>query len=333
MALKIQTVIMAAGEGTRMRSKKSKVLHEILGRTLLDWMLHAAPESTEKPVVIVGRNEEQVRAVYGDRILYAVQKERLGTGHAVMMAQDEIERSDADAVLIIAGDMPLFRSDFLEDLCRPVLEGKADAAVLTAIFDDPTGYGRILRDSEGHITGVVEQKDATEEERAIREVNVSGYCVKRDVLIDALGKLTNDNAQHEYYLTDIIYHMVQAGKSVLPVICGDPDACLGINDRAQLAVAAKKMQERINLAHMKNGVTLEDPQNTYIGADVQIGRDTVIGPGCILRGKTVIGEDCVLTGACIITDSVIGDGAKVTASALTGAKIGAGADVGPYAVL
>lgn len=330
--MQIQTVVMAAGEGTRMRSKKSKVLHEVCGRTLLDWAIHSAPCSAYKPIVIVGRNEEQVRAKYGDAIVYAVQKERLGTGHAVMMAKDAIMESGAECVLIIAGDMPLFRQQMLADLCEKVLDKSADACVLTAILEDPTGYGRVLRDDAGHITGVVEQKDATEEQLAIREVNVSGYCVKKDVLLRALSKLDNNNAQHEYYLTDIIFHMVNEGCAVLPVIADDPDACLGINDRMQLAQAEKKMRERINETHMRNGVTLLDPETTVIEADVAIGRDTVIETGCVLKNGTVIGEDCRIASS-RIRNSVIGNGAVILSSDLADAKIEDGETVGPYAVI
>ena len=331
--MQIQTVVMAAGEGTRMRSKKSKVLHEVCGRTLLDWAIHAAPESTQRPIVIVGRNEGQVRAKYADGIVYAVQSERLGTGHAVMMAKEAILASEADCVLIIAGDMPLFRQQMLADLCRDVLENRADACVLTAILEDPTGYGRVLRDAQGHITGVVEQKDATQEQLAIREVNVSGYCVKKNVLLDALSKLDNNNAQHEYYLTDIIYHMVAAGCTVLPVIADDPDACLGINDRMQLAQAEKKMRARINEAHMRNGVTLLDPETTLIEADVTIGQDTVVEPGCVLKNGTVIGENCRILGASRIENSLIRDGATVLLSVLYNAQVEEGECVGPFAVI
>ena len=305
--LPIQTCLMAAGEGTRMHSKKSKVLHEICGRTLLDWVMAAAPESGERPIVIVGRNESAVRETYGERVRYAVQYERLGTGHAVMMAADEIKKSGADAVLIVAGDMPLFRRETLEKLCEGVVSGRCEAAVLTAILDDPTGYGRILRDEAGHVVGVVEQKDASPEQLLIHETNVSGYCVRRDLLLDALSRLTNDNAQKEYYITDIVGILVSDGRTVEACVAEDPSECLGINDRVQLAAAERQMRRRINEKIMKSGVTLIDPENTYIEADVVIGCDSVIYPNNVIARGTRIGENCVIRSGCRIDSSVIGD--------------------------
>ena len=331
--LPIQTCLMAAGEGTRMHSKKSKVLHEICGRTLLDWVMAAAPESGERPIVIVGRNESAVRETYGERVRYAVQHERLGTGHAVMMAADEIKKSGADAVLIVAGDMPLFRRETLEKLCEGVVSGRCEAAVLTAILDDPTGYGRILRDEAGHVVGVVEQKDASPEQLLIRETNVSGYCVRRDLLLDALSRLTNDNAQKEYYITDIVGILVSDGRTVEACVAEDPSECLGINDRVQLAAAERQMRRRINEKIMKSGVTLIDPENTYIEADVVIGCDSVIYPNNVITRGTRIGENCVIRSGCRIDSSVIGDFVEITSSVLLSAKVGAHTTVGPFAYL
>ncbi|MBP3372064.1 MAG: NTP transferase domain-containing protein [Clostridia bacterium] len=331
--MQVQTVLMAAGEGTRMRSDISKVLHKVCGRTLLDWSMAAAPESPCKPIVIVGRNEAAVRATYGDKIVYAVQKERLGTGHAVMMAEDQIRASESDAVLIIAGDMPMYRPETFEKLCEGVLSGRCDAAVLTCILEDPTGYGRIIRDENGHVVGVVEQKDAKPEQLAIKETNVSGYCVKRDLLLDALGRLTNENAQHEYYITDIVGILVSDGRVVEPCVAEDPIECIGINDRVQLAQAEREMRARINDRIMRSGVTLIDPENTYIEADVQIDRDTVIWPNVVITNGAKIGRDCTIYSGSQICGGVIGNGVTVTSSVLCNASVADGESVGPFAVL
>ncbi len=331
--MKIQTVFMAAGEGTRMRSDVSKVLHKISGKTLLDWAMAAAPQSEEKPIIVVGKNEAAVRQAYGDRVRYALQRERLGTGHAVMMARAQLQEGNAEAVLILAGDMPLFRRETLERLCQGVVQGRCDAAVLTAVLEDSTGYGRILRDEQGHVVGVVEQKDATPAQLAIREANVSGYCVRRDLLFDALDRLRNENAQKEYYITDIVGILAKDGRIVEPCVAADATECMGINDRVQLAQAQKMMNRRICTALMQSGVTMIDPENTYVEADVQIGRDTIVYPGNVLAGNTHIGSGCTIYSGCRMEDSVIGDNVTVTASVLLQARVGNDTTVGPFAYL
>ncbi|MGI6004148.1 MAG: bifunctional UDP-N-acetylglucosamine diphosphorylase/glucosamine-1-phosphate N-acetyltransferase GlmU [Christensenellales bacterium] len=328
---KLQVVLLAAGEGTRMKSKKNKMLHEICGRTLLGWVLEAAGAlSDRKPIAVVGANEEAVKDVFGDELEYALQSERLGSGHAAMMALPLLDKN-IPYTLIAAGDMPLLTRGTLEAL--HLLAQDYDGALLSARLEDPAGYGRVVRAENGDVTAIVEHKDANEEQLLIDEVNASVYCFKTDKLMDALGRLDNDNAQGEYYLTDIVGIIVSDGGRVGALTAGDCRQCLGVNDRVQLYHCEKIMRRRINEAHMRAGVTLIDPENTYIGAQVKIGADTVIYPGNVLEGHTLIGEDCVLYPGSRIVDSVLADGVRIQNSVLLEAGVGKGSTIGPYAYL
>jgi bifunctional UDP-N-acetylglucosamine pyrophosphorylase/glucosamine-1-phosphate N-acetyltransferase len=327
--MKIKTVILAAGEGKRMKSAVPKVLHGICGRPLVEWPIAAAAGVGGNPVVVVGRGREEVmRRLEGSGVSFAVQEEQKGTGHAVMMARGEIE--SADCVLVLPGDMPLIRPETVRKLVDCVVKDNRDAAVLYTVAGDPAGYGRILRDEYGDIRGIVEHRDATPAQREIREINTSAYCFNRDMLLFALDHMGCDNDQKEFYLTDAIAIIANMGGKVSGVE-GEPEEGAGVNDRAQLAQAAAVLRERINRAHMLAGVTIVDPESTYIDWDVKIGRDTVIYPGNVLESGTVIGEGCTLYPNSRIYKSRIGDRTDVTSSVITETVIGSGCHVGPFA--
>jgi bifunctional UDP-N-acetylglucosamine pyrophosphorylase/glucosamine-1-phosphate N-acetyltransferase len=327
--MKIKAVILAAGEGKRMKSATPKVLHRICGRSLVEWAIGAVEALDGSPAVVVGRGREEVmKALAGAGVAFAVQEEQKGTGHAVMTARKEFE--SAGCVLVTCGDMPLIKPETAKKLVDCIAKDNRDAAVLYTMADDPTGYGRILRDKYGDIKGIVEHRDANKEQRAIREINTSAYCFNRDMLLFALDHMDCGNDQKEYYLTDAIAIIANMGGKISGVE-GEAEEGLGVNDRAQLAQAAVVLRARINRAHMLGGVTLVDPENTYIDFDVKIGRDTVIYPGNVLESGTAVGEGCTLYPNNRIAKSSIGDHTDITSSVILETIIGDGCHVGPFA--
>ena len=322
------SLIMAAGEGTRMNSNIPKVLHQVAGKAMIDRVLDVCPPGPQ-PVVSVGHGRQAVEEHVGARARFAVQEEQKGTGHAVMTARTYLEQHEG-MVLVLAGDMPLLTKDVIDALVRQA-QGKK-AALLSSVAADPTGYGRILRDAKGDVCGIVEQKDATEEQREIREVNASVYVFDAKALLDCLDALTCDNAQGEYYLTDCIALLAQKGEAIGSVTA-EEETCLGVNNRVQLAQAEAVVRRRVNETWMHAGVTLIDPAQTYIDETVQIGRDSVIYPGVMLQGRTTIGAGCMIMQGCRIVDSEIGDGTDVQNSVLIEAKVGAQTHIGPFAYL
>lgn len=331
MEEKIKVVILAAGEGTRMKSSTPKVLHKAAGRSLVDWVVQAAKSVCKTPVVVYGSGGDAVPSALGESCEYALQSERKGSGHAVMAAADLIRGSEYTAVL--AGDMPLIRPESIERMVKAAQEGEYAAYLLTGYLQDPTGYGRIKRNADGAIMGIVEQKDASEQEKEIQEVNLSLYCFQTEALLEALDEVKPSNAQGEYYLTDCIEILGKKGRKTGGEIIADMSECEGVNNRAQLAAAAGVLRERINHQHMLNGVSMIDPASTYIDAKVQIGRDTLLYPGVVLEGETVIGQGCTLYQGSRIVDSRIEDGAEVTNSVVLQSVVGECSKVGPYAYL
>ena len=328
----ITAVILAAGEGKRMKSNYSKVIHKVAGKPIIKRVCETVKNAgIEKCVLVVGHKQEQVRETMGESVLYAVQSEQLGTGHAVMQAIPQIE--DAQRVIVLCGDAPLLSSETLKEALKINEERKEYATIFTAEFDDPTGYGRIVRNQNGEVVGIVEHKDATEEQRKIKEVNSSMYCFDKKALVEALGKLDNNNAQNEYYLTDVIKIMIAEGKKVGTYIVADKDEIMGINDREQLSVANEIARRKINKEYMKNGVTIIDTNTTYIDGDAKIGKDTIIYPGTILEGAVEIGENCTIGPNSKITNSVIGNDTQVINSVLIDCKVGNSTTVGPFAYL
>jgi bifunctional UDP-N-acetylglucosamine pyrophosphorylase/glucosamine-1-phosphate N-acetyltransferase len=331
-------VVLAAGLGTRMRSQRAKVLHELGGRPLLRYPLAAVGTlDPDRVVVVVGHQADAVRAaaeasgLRGMRT--AMQAEQHGTGHAVRCAVPALEGLDGD-ILILYGDAPLIRPETLRRLVDVHRRTQADLTLLTMRFPDPTGYGRIVREPDGRVRGIVEQKDATEAERAITEVNPGFYCVRAEVLLPLLAELRADNAQGEYYLTDVVGLAARAGKRVETVELDRPDEAAGINSRVELARMETQLRAETVERLMAAGVTFEDPATAYVGPDVEIGPDTVIGPNVTLRGKTRIGRGCRLDGTSWLNDAVLADGVHVRfACVVDEAEVGAGAIIGPFARL
>lgn len=285
-------VILAAGKGTRMRSKYPKVLHKVGGKAMLQHVIDAATiAGADEKVVIVGHEAELVEAMVADQGKIALQAEQLGTGHAVMQTKEALAGFTGTA-LILCGDTPLLDGEELKKFCEAHKASGAAATVLTAIMDDPFGYGRIVRDAEGNVQGIVEQKDATEEQKAIKEINTGIYCMECPQMFDVLATLTCNNAQGEYYLTDVLEKLNAAGQKVGGVVTADSDMVMGINSRKQLSVAEGVIRQRILDKLMDAGVTIMDPASTFIEGSVKIGSDTIIYPYTWLEGETVIGEDC-----------------------------------------
>lgn len=330
---RLKAIILAAGEGSRMKSKKPKVLHEILNKTMVDYVISTAKNCGAGEVcVVVGHKAEEVKAGIQDKdVTFALQEKQKGTGHAVMMAGDFIEE-DME-MLILYGDTPLITGETLAKLVQAHREDKHSVTVVSAILEDPTGYGRIVRDDRANFQRIVEHKDATDTERFINEINTGIYIFNGKELKESLGKLNNNNAQGEYYLTDCLELILKAGGKVEAVVAKDAQEFFGVNSRVQLAEATQIMKTRINRRHLENGVTIVDPENTYIGADVTIGMDTVILPGCVLEGNTVIGEDCEIGPHSRLTDVKLGNGVKFQSSTAIESEIGNETTVGPYAYI
>ncbi|HEX6969289.1 MAG TPA: bifunctional UDP-N-acetylglucosamine diphosphorylase/glucosamine-1-phosphate N-acetyltransferase GlmU [Micromonosporaceae bacterium] len=329
-------VILAAGEGKRMKSALPKVLHELLGRTLVGHVLAAAEQvRPDRTLVVVGHGADQVRAHLAETAPQAVpvhQAEQRGTGHAVQTALAAVPESSG-TVVVLNGDVPLLRPRTLAALIDTHEANKAAATVLAAEVPDPTGLGRIVRDASGGLSRIVEERDATPQERAIREVNAGVYAFEIELLRDLLGKLSTDNSQGEQYLTDVFELLVESGETVAVQVAEDPTEILGCNDRAELAGLRRLLRDRINREWMRSGVTILDPATTWIDVTVTIGRDAVIDQNTQLRGDTVIGEAATVGPDVTVIDSAVGAGATVLRSHVTGARIGPAATVGPYAYL
>ncbi|WP_409021939.1 bifunctional UDP-N-acetylglucosamine diphosphorylase/glucosamine-1-phosphate N-acetyltransferase GlmU [Dellaglioa sp. P0083] len=326
-------IILAAGKGTRMKSKLYKVLHPIAGRPMVDHVLsEIEANNMDEVVTIVGHGAEQVEETLGNRSEYVLQAEQLGTGHAVLQAEKILK--DKEGMTIIAnGDTPLLTAKTFGELFEYHKEKGAAATVLTAQAEDPTGYGRIIRNDIGIVEKIVEQKDATIQEANVQEINTGVYCFDNKTLFEALHEVTNDNAQGEYYLTDVMEILKKQGKIVAAYRMKDFSESMGVNDRVALSAATKVMQRRINEKHMRNGVTLVDPETTYIEYNVKIGSDTIVEPGVYLKGNTVIGEDCVIGAHSEIIDSIIHDKVTVTSSYLEDSEMETKSNIGPYSHL
>ncbi len=329
---RITAVILAAGQGTRMRSRLPKVLHPICGRPMIRYALEAAQAAaSEPPVVVVGIGAEEVKAAVGPEVRFALQEQQLGTGHAVLAAQDSWAGS-ADLVLVTYADMPLLTGETLRRLVAAQQANPGPVSLLTVRMEDPHGFGRILRGPEGGVLSIVEEAQATPEQAAIRELNVGAYCFDARWLQGALARIPL-SPKGEYYLTDAVGIAVVDGLRVNAAELGDPIEVLGVNTRVHLAEAEKAMRRRINEACMLAGATLIDPESTYIEAGVQIGSDTVIWPNTYLRGSTQIGEGCAIGPNTMVQDTRVGNGCTVVASVLEGAVLEDRVTMGPFARL
>ncbi|AHI54784.1 bifunctional UDP-N-acetylglucosamine diphosphorylase/glucosamine-1-phosphate N-acetyltransferase GlmU [Listeria ivanovii] len=326
-------VVLAAGQGTRMKSKLYKVLHPVCGKPMVEHVVdQISTLDVDKVVTIVGHGAEKVQEHLAGKSEFVKQEEQLGTAHAVLQAKAALAEKDG-VTLVVCGDTPLIEASTMEALLKYHHEKRAKATILTTVIEDPTGYGRIIRDDLGIVEKIVEHKDATEKEQRISEINTGTYCFDNKSLFEALEKVSNDNVQGEYYLPDVIKILKDSDEVVAAYRMESFEESLGVNDRIALAEASKLMQRRINENHMRNGVTLINPESTYIDINVEIGQDTVIEPGVMLRGNTVIGDDCVVTSGSEIVNSIIGERAHIKSSAIFESKVGDDVQIGPYAHL
>jgi bifunctional UDP-N-acetylglucosamine pyrophosphorylase/glucosamine-1-phosphate N-acetyltransferase len=328
-------ILLAAGQGTRMKSNLPKVLHPLAGRPLFLHALGTAQRLNPKRVaIVIGHGADAVRSVYpGNNVAWITQEQQLGTGHAVLCAREAFDGLNGE-VIILSGDVPLIQELTLRMMVEHHRSRNAAVTLLTASLDKPKGYGRILRDGRDAITGIVEEKDATSAQRQISEVNAGIYVASAPFVFTALSKVKNHNQQGEYYLPDIVAISLDQGENVETVRVGDVRETMGVNTREELAFMEKNLRQSINKKWMLAGITLKDPDTTYIEDGVTIGRDTVIGPNTQLRGKTVIGERCQIDGSAFLTDAEIGDEVQLRFSVvMTGCRVEQGAIIGPFAHL
>jgi len=337
----VSAVVMAAGQGTRMRSTLPKPLHELCGRPILLHVLDALAELlVDRAVVVVGSGAERVTKTLLDDgpedlvIDFVEQRVQRGTGDAVSVGLTAFPDLDDDGdIVVLPGDTPLVKASTLAELVAGHRAEDAAATLLTARLADPTGMGRVIRSRHGTVRRIVEELDATEAERAVDEVATSVYCFRRSLLAPALRRLSPENAQGEYYLTDVIEVLADMGHRVAAVAATDPTDALGVNDRAQLASAEAELRARINRRWMTAGVAMVDPASTYVDAGVSLGPDVTLLPATILQGRTVVGAGARIGPHVRLADCVVGPGAVVESTVGADAEIGAGARVGPFAWL
>lgn len=324
-------IVLAAGQGTRMKSKLYKVLHPVLGRPMVQHVIDEVKGSQlDEIVTVVGHGAEQVKERIGNKSEFVLQEEQLGTGHACMQAEDLLKDKEGTTI-VVCGDTPLITKETYQALFEYHEKEQAKATILTAKAPNPFGYGRVIRDGQNEVKRIVEHKDASDEELLIDEINTGTYCFDNQVLFEALKKVTNENAQGEYYLPDVIEILQESSEKVAAFMAPDFDETLGINDRVALSTAEKVMKKRINERHMRNGVSIIDPDHTYIEPDVVIEQDVVIYPGTIISGQSIIKEDAQIGPHSEIKNCYIGKETVIKQSVARDSKIGNRVAVGPYA--
>jgi bifunctional UDP-N-acetylglucosamine pyrophosphorylase/glucosamine-1-phosphate N-acetyltransferase len=330
--MKTDVIILAAGKGTRMVSDLPKPLHLLMGKPLIEYVLSAVqPLGEDLPVLVIGYGGEEIQEVLAGKARFVVQEELLGTGHAVEQTAS-ILKDNSDQVLIVYGDMPLVKPATLENLVNTQKSHTGPLTMLTVVDDDPRGFGRIVRDSAGAIQAIVEEADATSEQLKINELNAGMYCFKSDWLWKNIKNLEL-SPTGEYYLTDLVGLAVQEGQVVASVQVEDKDELLGINNRVHLAEASQILRDRINQGWMLSGVSIVDPQNTFIDPDVEIGQDTMILPNTYLQGETVIGKDCIIGPGSRVYKSLIGNRCEIEFSVVEESRIEDQVDIGPFSHL
>ena len=324
-------IILAAGKGTRMKSKKAKVLHPILGRPMVEYIIKGLQDNhIDIKVSVVGHGKDQVMNAIGKQTEFVTQNEQLGTAHAVIQAK-EILKDKEGTTIIVCGDTPLIKPETIESLFQYHESSLSEGTILTANMSNPFGYGRVVRDNNGEVERIVEEKDANENEKLINEVNTGTYCFDNEALFNALERVNNENAQGEYYLTDIIEILREQSRKISAFVCEDTNETMGINDRVALANAEKEMKRRINENHLINGVSILAPDNTYIGPDVTIEQDVTILPGTMINGLTHIKTGSIIGPNSEIVNCTIGQHSVIRQSVVKDSKIGNEVNVGPFA--
>ncbi len=326
-------VILAAGEGKRMKSDVPKVLHKVCGKEMVNQVIDTVRNSGINDInVVIGRGAEKVKeATESRKVNYSLQEKQLGTGHAVLCSSQFLKEKKG-TVAVFTGDAPLISEESIKNMIKFHTEGRFKATIVTSVVGCADGYGRIIRKADGEVCKIVEHKDCSQEELLVNEINSGMYCFDIEALIDTLDKLNNDNAQGEYYLTDAIGILAQSGNRIgaLPIPF---EETMGVNSRIQLSQAEKVLRKRINEKHMTNGVTLIDPENTYIDVDVVIGNDTIIYPGNVIQGDTTIGTNCTLYPNSRISSSRIEAGVTIQSSVILSSVIGENTTIGPFAYI
>ena len=325
-------LILAAGQGKRIKSDLPKVLHKVCGKEMVNHVIDTLRKGNVEDInVIIGKGAELVKENTKSRnVSYSLQEEQLGTGHAVKCAIDFLKNKKG-TVAVFNGDSPLIQEETIKELFKAHKESGNSATILTSILDDASGYGRIIR-NENEVLKIVEHKDCNEEELKVKEINSGMYCFEIESLVECLDNLSNNNSQGEYYLTDVIGMLKEKNEKVGAVVINHEET-LGVNSRVQLAEVEAILRKRINNKHLENGVTIIDPNTTYIGIDVEIGQDTIIYPGNVLEGNTVIGKNCMLYPNSRINNSVIGEDVEIQSSVILESEIGNNTTVGPFAYI
>jgi len=331
------SIILAAGEGTRMKSDKIKILHPVAGKAIIKHVLNTLDGLNSKIVNVIGYQKNEVQAELEDLdkwdLNYVIQSEQLGTGHAVLQAEKYIEKHEGP-VLILYGDTPLLKKESIAEFVKEHEESKSDLTVMTAVFDNPEGYGRIVKDKDGNLSAIVEEKDADFETKKIKEINSGVNCIDSKLLKEFLSNMDNDNAQGEYYLTDIIEYAVKKNKKINTYVVENSNEIIGINTRKQQAEAEKILRSRIIDQHLTNGVTIIDPDTTFIDSEVEIAQDVTIYPFNYLEGRTKIGANTVINQNCKLKDAVIADNVNIRSNTvIKDSKVGSNTNVGPFAYL
>jgi bifunctional UDP-N-acetylglucosamine pyrophosphorylase/glucosamine-1-phosphate N-acetyltransferase len=327
--MKLKTLILAAGKGTRMKSDLPKVLHKVNGIPMIKKIIEILEKlNSQENILILGHEKEMILDALGN-VQYVVQDKQLGTGHAIMMAEEKLKDYDGD-IMVVCGDTPVLTSETLEKMYKKHTESGAVTTILTSIVEDPYGYGRIVKENNT-VKAIVEEKEAKEDEKKIKEINAGVYCFDSKKLFEALSKIEKHVEKDEYYLTDVIGINVNDGEKVETYILENNEEVLGVNSKVQLAEADAILRNRKNTDLMNNGVILIDPKNTYIEDSVEIGIDTVIYPGALLQGKTVIGKNCEITGDTRILDSKIGNNVIIQSSVIKESILEQGVTIGPFA--
>ncbi|RNB68631.1 bifunctional UDP-N-acetylglucosamine diphosphorylase/glucosamine-1-phosphate N-acetyltransferase GlmU [Brevibacillus panacihumi] len=331
--MSVHAVVLAAGKGTRMKSKLHKVVHPVCGKPMIEHIVDQLEGlSLKHLVVVVGHGADDVKKLLGERVEFVHQEAQLGTAHAVLMSAPILQEQDG-VTIVLNGDTPLVRRETLEKLIEHHRGKQSAATVLTTIVANPTGYGRIIRDEDGDVRRIVEEKDATLGQKKVCEISTGIFCFDNRKLYQSLRRVENGNAQGEYYLPDVIAILQEQGNAVSAYVCEDPEEGAGVNDRVQLAHIESLLRRRIHERHMRNGVTIIDPANTYIEADVEIGQDTVIYPGSFLCGRTYIGAGSRIGPHAHVQDCLIEDEVSLSLSTVSGSVIRAKAVIGPYAYI